>query len=234
MRSANLAVAQRGVKAFDRLAIVVPLFTLALIATSLWLSMSRRRTLVQLLVGSSLLLIVLRRAVIYEQSALANDANNRQVALTVLGDLLHGSFILTAWLLIIAIGILVVALLTGPYRWAVSLRRFVARVWRRGVEAASGERRARSLSWMRAHADALQLVGVVVAGVLLLIVSISLWSLLIIGTLLAVYEVVLQWAKAHPPEEAPPEAGVDHQGQVADPATAGRSAPGRTRPKAAV
>ena len=218
VRSANLAVAQRGVRAFDRLALVLPLFTLALIAISLWLSMSRRRTLVQLLVGSSLLLIVLRRVVIYEQSALANDANNRQVAQTVLGDLLHGFFILTAWLLAIALAILVVALLTGPYRWAVRLRRFVARVWRRGVEAASGERRARSLSWMRAHADALQLVGAVVAGVLLLIVSISLWSFLIIGALLAVYEVALQWTKAHPQEEAPPEAGVDHQGQVAAPA----------------
>ncbi len=214
VRSANLAVAQRGVRAFDRLAIFLPLFTLALIAISLWLSMSRRRTLVQLLVGSSLLLIVLRRVVIYEQSALANDANNRQVALTVLGDLLHGFFILTAWLLAIALAILVVALLTGPYRWAVSLRQFVARVWRRGVEAASGERRDRSLSWMRAHADALQLVGAVAAGVLLLIVSISLWSFLIIGALLAVYEVVLQWTKAHTQEEAPPEAGSEHQDQM--------------------
>ena len=218
VRSANLSVAQRGVKAFDRLTIVLPLFTLALTAIGLWLSKTRRRTLVQLLVGSSLLLIVLRRVVIYEQSALANDANNRQVAQIVLGDLLHGFFVLTAWLLAIALATLVVALVTGPYRWAVSLRRFVAVAWHRGVEAASPERRARSLSWIRAHADALQLVGAVVAGVLLLIVSISWWSFLIIGALLAVYEVALQWAKADLKEKASPESGADHQGQVPAPA----------------
>ena len=214
VRSTNLAVAQRGVKAFDRLTILLPLLTLALIAFTLWLSVSRRRTLVQFLVGSSLLLIVLRRVVIHEQSALANDANNHQVAQTVLGDLLHGFFILTGWLLAIALVILVVALLTGPYRWAVTLRRCVVRTWRRGIEAASGERRARSVAWVRAHADGLQLAGAVVAGVLLLIISISWWSFLIIGALLAVYEVALQWAKVHPDDEAPAGPGADHEAEA--------------------
>lgn len=214
VRSTNLAVAQRGVKAFDRLTILLPLLTLALIAFTLWLSVSRRRTLVQFLVGSSLLLIVLRRVVIHEQSALANDANNHQVAQTVLGDLLHGFFILTGWLLAIALVILVVALLTGPYRWAVTLRRCVVRTWRRGIEAVSGERRARSVAWVRAHADGLQLAGAVVAGALLLIISISWWSFLIIGALLAVYEVALQWAKVHPDDEAPAGPGADHEAEV--------------------
>ena len=211
VRSANLAVAQRGVRAFDRLTIILPVFTLALIALALWLSVSRRRTLIQFLVGSSLLLIVLRRVVIYEQSALANTANNRQVAQTVLGDLLHGFFILTAWLLAIALAILVVALLTGPYRWAMALRRFMARVWHRGVGAVSGERRARSAAWVRAHADGLQLLGALVAGVLLFIVSISWWSFLIIGVVLAAYEVAMQWAKVHPPEEPPVEPAPGHE-----------------------
>ena len=221
VRSTNLAVAQRGVKAFDRLAIALPLFTLALIAVALWLSVARRRTLVQLLVGSSLLLIVLRRVVIHEQSALANGANNPHVAQTVLGDLLHGFFVLTAWLLVIALVVLVVALLTGPYRWSVALRRFVVGVWRRGVEAVSGERRARSVAWMRSHADALQLLGALVAGILLLIVSISWWSFLIIGALLAVYEVVLQWTKDRPHEEALPGPEVGDHGEV--PTTVGDS-----------
>ena len=202
VRSTNLAVAQRGVKAFDRLTIILPLVTLALIALSLWLSVSRRRTLVQLLTGTSLLLIVVRRVVIHEQGALANDANNKQVAQTILADLLHGFFILTAWLLGIAVIALVVALLTGPYRWAVTVRRFVAREWRRGVRALSGERRTRSLSWVRSHADSLQLVGAVVAGLLLLVVSISWWSFLIIGVLLAAFEVALQWAKADASRQA--------------------------------
>ena len=211
VRSKNLSVAQRGVKAFDRLTILLPLLTLALLAVTLWLSVSRRRTLVQLLVGSSLLLIIVRRVVIHEQGALAHGANNPQVAQTVLGELLHGFFTLTAWILAVALVILVVALLAGPYPWAVALRRFVARTWHRGIDAVSGERRARSLAWVRAHADGLQLIGAVVAGVLFLIISISWLSFLIIGALVAVYEVALQWVKSHPPDEPPtvPGAGGD-------------------------
>jgi hypothetical protein len=67
----------------------------------------------------------------------------------------------------------------------------------------SGERRARSAAWVRTHADGLQLVGAVVAGILLLIISISWWSFLIIGALVAVYEVALQWTKGRPRGEPP-------------------------------
>jgi hypothetical protein len=37
--------------------------------------------------------------VIHEQGALASAAHNPQVAQSVLGDLLHGFFVLTAWVL---------------------------------------------------------------------------------------------------------------------------------------
>ena len=61
VRSSDLATVQKGVKAFDRLTLVLPLITIALIALSLWLSVNRRRTLLQLAVGVSLLMIVERR-----------------------------------------------------------------------------------------------------------------------------------------------------------------------------
>jgi hypothetical protein len=51
------------VKAFDRLTLVLPLVTIVLIALSLWLSVNRRRTVLQLAVGVSLLMIVERRVV---------------------------------------------------------------------------------------------------------------------------------------------------------------------------
>ena len=185
VRSKNLDTVQRGVKAFDRLTILLPLITLILIALSLWLSVSRRRTLVQLLVGTTLLMIVVRRVVIHGQSSLASSAHSPQVAQIVLGDLLHGFFVLTAWVLGIAVAILVVTLLSGPYRWAVALRSFVVRGWRMAVAAVSGERRDRARAWATAHADALQLGGAVLAAVLLLVVSVSWLSFLIIGVLLA-------------------------------------------------
>ena len=64
---------------------------------------------------------------------------------------------------------------------------------------------------MASHAAGLQLAGAVVAGILLLIVPVSWLSFLIIGVLLAAYEVYLQRIKPAPPDEAPPASGPDNQ-----------------------
>ena len=57
---------------------------------------------------------------------------------------------------------------------------------------------------MASHAAGLQLAGAVAAAILLLIVPVSWLSFLIIGVLLAAYEVFLQRIKPAPPDEAPP------------------------------
>jgi hypothetical protein len=211
VRSTNLNTAQRGVRAFDRLTIALPFITLAIIALALWLSVGRRRTLVQLMVGTLLLMIVVRRVVIHEQGALANSAHNPQVAQLVLADLLHGFFVLTLWILWVAFGILVVALLTGPYRWAVAFRSFIARIWHIVAGTMNAERREQTLAWMAANAGPLQLGGAVVALILFLIVSVSWLSFLIVGALLAVYEVLLQTIKPPPPEDVPPASGPESE-----------------------
>ena len=211
VKSSDLAEVQRGVKAFDRLTLVLPLVTIVLIALSLWLSVNRRRTVLQLAVGVSLLMIVERRVVLHEQSALASGAHNPQVAQIVLGDLLHGFFVLTAWVLGVALVVLVIAVLSGPYRWAVALRSWVKRTWRSIAAASSGDRRGQVVAWMASHAAGLQLGGAVVAGILLLIVPVSWLSFLIIGVLLAAYEIYLQRIKPPPPDEAPPASGPGNQ-----------------------
>jgi hypothetical protein len=211
VRSSDLAAVQNGVKAFDRLTLVLPLVAIALIALSLWLSVNRRRTLLQLAVGVSLLMIVERRVVIHEQGALAGAAHNPQLAQSVLGELLHGYFVLTAWVLGVALGVLVIAVLSGPYRWAAAMRAWVKRTGRSIAAARSGDGRGQVITWMAAHAAGLQLAGAVVAGILLLIVSVSWLSFLIIGVLLAAYELYLQRIKPVPPDEAPPASGPGNQ-----------------------
>ena len=217
VRSNNLATVQRGVKAFDRLTLALPLITLALIALSLWLSVARRRTLIQLMVGIALLMIVLRRVVIHEQGTLANSAHNPQVAQIVLSDLLNGFFVLTAWVLGVALAILVVALVSGPYRWAVALRSIVARTWHRGVATVSGERRDRTFAWMGSHADGLQLGGAVLAGIVLLIVSVSWLSFLIVGGLLVLYEIFLQVLKTRSADGQSPASATEPNSDLPSP-----------------
>jgi hypothetical protein len=210
VKSSDLATVQKGVKAFDRLTLVLPLITILLIALSLWLSVNRRRTLLQLAVGVSLLMIVERRVVIHEQGALASAAHNPQVAQSVLGDLLHGFFVLTAWVLGVALVVLVIAVLSGPYRWAVAIRSWAKRTGRSIAAARGGDHRG-VVGWMAAHAAGLQLAGAAVAGILLLIVPVSWLSFLIIGVLLAACEIYLQRIKPAPPGEAPPASAPGNQ-----------------------
>ncbi len=209
VRSSDLVTVRRLVKAFDALTLVLPLVTIALIALCLWLSVNRRRTVLQLAVGVSLLMIVERRVVLHEQGVLAGAAHNPQLASIVLGDLLHGFFVLTAWVLGVALVVLVIALLAGPYRWAAALRSWVRRAWRSITGAAGGDRRG-AAGWVGSHAAGFQLAGAVVAGILLLIVSVSWLSFLIVGVLLAAYEVGLQLIKPPSPDEASPAPGPDN------------------------
>ena len=123
--------------------------------------MNRRRTVLQLAVGVCLLMIAERRVVIHEQGALASAAHNPQVAQSVLGDLLHGYFVLTGWVLgvalvVLVIAVLVIAVLSGPYRWAVAFRSQVTRTWRSIAAASSGDRRGQVVTWMASHAAGLQ------------------------------------------------------------------------------
>ena len=210
VRSSDLATVRQAVKAFDGLTLVLPLVTIALIALCLWLSVNRRRTLLQLAVGVSLLMIVERRVVLHEQSVLASGAHNPQLASTVLGDLLHGFFVLTAWVLGVALVVLVIAVLAGPYRRAAAIRSSVRRAGHSIAGASSGGRRG-VLAWMGSHAAGLQLAGAVVAGILLLVVTVSWLSFLIIAVLLAAYEIWLQRIKPPPPDEAPPTPGPGNQ-----------------------
>jgi hypothetical protein len=213
VRSSDLATVRQAVKAFDGLTLVLPLVTIALIALCLWLSVNRRRTMLQLAVGVSLLMIVERRVVLHEQGALASAAHNPQLASIVLGDLLHGFFVLTAWVLGVALVVLVIAVLSGPYRWATAIRSSVRRAGHSIAGARGGDRRG-ALAWIGSHAAGLQLAGAVAAGILLLIVSVSWLSFLIIGVLLAAYEVGLQRIKPVPPDETPPTPGPDNQAGV--------------------
>jgi hypothetical protein len=195
VKAKNLSQLQRLVKAFDRLSILLPLLTAALIALTLWLSVARRRTLLQLVVTTSLLVVVVRRVLIHEQGALSQSAHNPQVAHDVMGDLLSGMYNGTQWLLWAALVIAVIALVTGPYHWAVVVRSWVRRGWDALVALFTPSRRAVAARWIGVHGSLLQAAVAVIAFVLLLVVSVSWVSFLVIAVLLAAAELYLNWMK---------------------------------------
>jgi hypothetical protein len=199
--SHGLSTAQRVVRAFDRsiplLLVLTPLVAIA----ALVISRRRRRTLLQLTIGAMLGLVIIRRATFWTRDDLISlgRPENKAARTSILHYLLQGFFGLTEWLLIAGIVVVVVALVTGPYRWAVRLREHLAGGAKVGStlvsDAVAGPGQPgkddAALAWVRQHLDALRVGGVVVAILLLIVVDMTAGLFLGIAAVLAVYELLL-------------------------------------------
>lgn len=198
-RAKSLQTAQQAVRGFDRLVLALLIVTPLVFAGALWLSKRRRRTLLQLTVGGMLALVVVRRALMWEQNNLiaTGRPENKAARTAIVHQVLNGFFDLTVWFLVAGLVIVVFALLTGPYRPAVAVRqRTVNGVrWTGGLVSAAfstgGAEGTKELVWVRAHFDALRIGGAVVALLLLLVLDVSFWGFLVIAVLLALFELWL-------------------------------------------
>ena len=206
----KLTQAQRAVRAFDRGVLALLIVTPIVFAVALWLSRRRRRTLLQLTIGAALGLVIVRRATMWLQSQLISQGKpeNKDARSAIVHQVLHGFFTTTMWFLVGALIIVAVALLTGPYRWAVRTREAAVDVAHVTQAAISGTlsrtRDQEGLAFVRDHFDLLRAAGVVVALLLVLIFSVNGWWLLIIAALLALYEVGLYRLRPAPPATSPP------------------------------
>jgi hypothetical protein len=218
-QAAKLNQARRGVEIFDRgvlaLLIVTPLVFLA----ALLLSRRRRRTLLQLTIWGALGIVVVRRAAIVLRSDLISTGRpqNKSARSAIAHQVLAGFFSLTTWFLIGAAVIVAVALLTGPYRWAVSLRASVRTAAAGMAEAMRGGQVTgnSAVAFIRRHFDLLRGGGVVVALLLLIVLPVNLWGVLIILAVLAGYEAGLHRMRPPAvvalPEPAPPPGAAPQQ-----------------------
>jgi hypothetical protein len=205
--SEDLAALQKLLYAFERLLLLLLLLIPILVAASLWVSTRRRRTLIQLTVGGAVGLVIIRRIAIIARDRLFERVDTVKFpSVRVLTDQLMASlFRYTAILLAIVLLTALIALITGPYPWAVTLRGWV-RDGSRGVAAAfSGEQLPDTgrVRWIRDHRDGLMLGGALLAVALLLLFDLSLWGFVIAGIVIALYEIALA-RLGHEPEGAEP------------------------------
>jgi hypothetical protein len=193
--SQELEALQQTLYTFERLLVFLVILIPLLVAASLLVSTRRRRTLIQLVTGAAVGLVVIRRiAIIVRDDLFERVDTERFPSVRVLtNELMDSLFRYTGILLAIVLLTALIALITGPYRWAVTARGWV-RDGARGVAAAfSGERlpdtgRAR---WIRDHRDGLMLGGAIFAVALLLLFDLSLWGFVIAGVVIALYELAL-------------------------------------------
>ncbi len=212
-----LSSAQEAVSVADKLVwVLVVLAPLAILAT-LAISPRRRRTLLQLTVGIALSMVLLRRLVFLFQKDLLDyvriERNVPAVQATseaFLDPLTNAAL----WVGIGALVIAAIATLTGPYPWAVRLRRGVVDTGRTvGTAVVNGSQDPATIEWVGANIDRLRIGGAVVGLVLLWWLDLSWLGLLLLALLVGAYELVVhrlaeQAAEPEPdPEvvaEAPP------------------------------
>ena len=192
--SKQLDAARRTVRIFNGVTILLLVLTPVVAALALWLSRRRRRTLLQLSAGGFLGLVVIRRVVIWLESALESHGvpANRGARHALLSHLFHAYFSVSRWVLVALLVIFLIALVTGPYPWARTSRAKSAVFGRQAWNVAQvGWGRAHedaTVGWIRSHLDLLRVLGVALAIILLLALSVSWVGFLVIIVLLAAYE----------------------------------------------
>ena len=193
--SQDLKALQQTLYTAKRLLILLRVLIPVLIAAALSVSTRRRRTLVQLTVGGAIGLVVVRRVALIARDGLFEQVNTqRHPAVRVLADTLMDSlFRTTGILLAIVLLTLLIALITGPYPWAVTVRGWF-RDGARGISSAVGGHpgeETERVRWLRTHRDALMLAGGVVALLVLLLFDLSWLAFAIVTVVIALYEIAL-------------------------------------------
>lgn len=160
-----LAPIQDGVSLAQRLLLAAVLLTLFAAAGALWLSQRRRRTLIQIMTAWAVVLVIERRAAIAGGNQIVDSARpeNQAAARAVVDTLLDSLKRYTGWMLAIALLVIVIALLTGPYPWAVRFRTWVRDLFAALVSTARGADRTVAATWVTVHRDALLMAGAAVA-----------------------------------------------------------------------
>ncbi len=230
--ASKLEAVQKSVTRFDRLTVLSLVLLPVLFIGALVVSPRRRRTLLQLTLGGALAVVLLRRLVFFLDDRLTSAAKpeNRAAAHVIVSTVLDRLVLITVWILAVALVLAVLALLSGPYRWARALRHGVARagvaVGRTTVRVARGlagyasaagsaasgavgdaaRDRAeveKTRRWVAANRGALQAGGAVVAVLLLFVLDLSLVSLLVLAVLVALYELAVVRLATGEPDQTP-------------------------------
>jgi hypothetical protein len=202
----SLTSIQDGVALFNKgLLLAIALFLIG-VALALVLSTNRRRTLLQLVTALIVVVVLERRFAIAEASNIVHLAKpeNQAAAQAIVNAFLSSLLLATKRILWALVAILVVALLSGPYPWAVRVRGWTADVARAGVGAVRGRDLGPAAVWIGGHRDALMLAGAVVGAAILLFASLSVGWVLVWLLLIGAYELVVYRvaASASAPAEA--------------------------------
>jgi hypothetical protein len=218
----------------------IPVISLVLAILAVALAMERRKTLVRLGVGVALMSLLLLGILSVGRGIFIGQATgggfNAQGASAVWDTVLRFLKANLRWTVLISVLVALGGWLAGPARYAVWIRKTCVSGWRwvgaqyRAVTSGAGRAAAESgrvrstAGWIVEHLSGLRIVGVVVAGLILLFSgNLTGWTLLVIVLVLAVYLGLLQlvdvWASrvADAGDDPGADGGTPDPGATVDP-----------------
>ncbi len=160
----------------------------------MWLSLRKRRTLIQLTVGGAIGLVLVRRLALAGRESLFDQVDvERFPSVRVLTDeLMESLFRYTTILLVIVLVTLLIALVTGPYPWAVGLRGWFRDLGKGLGATLRGEQaETERVRWLREHRDAVMIAIAILGVAILFFFDLSLWGTLIVLALVGLFELAL-------------------------------------------
>ena len=196
--ASRLNQVQDAVEVFNRLVVVAAILAVLLVALTLWVSPRRRRTLIQLMVGIALGTVILRRLGIRLEDDVVDivKPENQDAVRVIVGAFVSSLLDATQWILAIAAVVAIVAVVSGPYPWAKSLRSRVAAAARdvgAVVRAAgTGNVDSPAARWVAGHREVVQGAAIVVGILILLWADLSWFGLLVLLALVAAVVVGAQ------------------------------------------
>ena len=190
----RLEPVQDGLRLFEQAVVAVVVGFVLFGAAALWLSRRRRRTLLQLLAGSAVVLVLLRRVVFRvseDVGELPKVDVNRDATQAVVDEFLDPLVLATGIMLGVVVAVALLAVLTGPYPWAVSFRCRTASLVRSAVGAAGDRVDDSTAVWVGAHREVVQLGGAAVGLLLLWMLDLSWFGVLVLLLLVGAFELVV-------------------------------------------
>jgi hypothetical protein len=211
--AARLRQVQDTVTLVNRLVVLAVVLAVVLVAVTLWVSPSRRRTLLQLTVGIALGIVLVRRLGMRLEDDVVDlvRPENREAAGVVVGAFVSSLLDATAWILGIALAIAAIAAVTGPYRWAHTLRHGTVSLAQGSLAAArtaiAHRPDERTVVWVASNKEALQIGGIVAGIVALLLLDLSWFGIVVLALLVGGFELAVLRIAELAPESEPPSEG---------------------------
>jgi hypothetical protein len=184
MSEDQLTELQDGVILLDRMMWALVAFALILLVVTLVTSKTRRRTTIQLAVGvvvGLLLGVALLRWVQTQITSAIVDPSNEKAAGEIIHNVFSGLRQGAVWVAVAAVVLGIAAYLSGRPAWAVRTKDGWDHLTDQGPGGSIADQ------WVSARYDLVRGVGIAVAVVAIWLLGLSVWTVLIVGAVLAIF-----------------------------------------------